>query len=345
MIHLIGISKYYSVGGRDIKALDDIHLYVSTGAIFGIIGESGAGKSSLLRSINLLERPSAGQVIVAGKDLTSLSKEEIRKERCLMGMIFQHFNLLGSCHVYDNIALPLRFLGLRREVIDEIITPLIKLTGLVGKERHYPHQLSGGQKQRVAIARALATKPRLLLCDEATSALDRKTTISILDLLKEINERTGLTILLITHELEVIKTICHQVALLDHGRILETSSVVDFFAHPKTDLAKRIVEDSLKMHIPADLKQELASEQIGQKKYPIVRIVFRKTLVREAVISRASRKFMIDISILQSNIEFIGENAVGFLLAELRGEKEAIEGCLAFFRVQLLDYEVMGYVS
>lgn len=344
MIELTNISKYFSVGKREIIAIDNVSLQVAKGSIYGIIGESGAGKSSLLRCVNLLERPSRGLVKVAGRELTTLSVPELRMARQRIGMIFQHFNLLGSKTVWDNIALPLKFINKKKDEIDQIIRPLIELTGLSGKETSYPHELSGGQKQRVAIARALATKPDVLLSDEATSALDPKTTQSILELLREINQKTGLTILLITHELEVIKTICDAVALMDKGRILEAQNVIDFFAHPKTSLGKNIVENSLKMQIPVDLKQEL-SLQSPTKKYPVVRIVFRGTLVREAIISMASRQFLIDISIVQSNIEFIGKNAVGFLLAELRGESEPIQQTLSFFSDRHLEYEVVGYVS
>ena len=246
MIELINISKNYRVGRREILAIDNVNLHVAQGCIYGIIGESGAGKSSLLRCVNLLERPSTGRVKVAGSELTALSKTELRTARKRIGMIFQHFNLLGSKTVWDNIALPLKFINKKKDEIELLIKPLIELTGLSGKETSYPHELSGGQKQRVAIARALATKPDVLLSDEATSALDPKTTRSILELLREINRKTGLTILLITHELEVIKTICDRVALMDQGKILEDQKVLDFFAKPKTALAKNIVENSLR---------------------------------------------------------------------------------------------------
>ena len=344
MIKLEGLTKRYLVNGRELLALNNVNLHVAQGTIYGVIGESGAGKSSLLRCVNMLERPSSGRVVIAAQELTTMSISELREQRRHIGMIFQHFNLLGSCTVYDNIALPLKFINTGKAAMEKIITPLIELTGLKGKERQYPHQLSGGQKQRVAIARALATNPRVLLCDEATSALDPKTTDSILQLLREINQNTGLTILLITHELEVIKSICHQVALINQGRILEAENVVDFFANPQTQQAKQIVESSLKMHIPANLESEM-SEKSSVKKYPIVRIVFRGHLVREAVISMASRQFLVDISILQSNIEFISNSVVGFLLAELRGEMVDVERCMKFFTDKQLDYQVVGYVS
>jgi D-methionine transport system ATP-binding protein len=345
MIELVDINKHFKAHGREIIALDQINLHVKKGVIFGVIGQSGAGKSTLLRLVNLLERPSSGRVLVDGQDLTSMSDALLRKTRRQIGMIFQHFNLLGSANVFDNIALPLKFMGLKKKAIDEAITPLIELTGLVSKEKHFPHQLSGGQKQRVAIARALATKPSILLSDEATSALDPKTTETILDLLRKINETTGLTILLITHELDVIKAICHQVALIDKGRIIESNTVEDFFAKPKSDLANQIVKSSLKMHLPPDLAHDLSPVKTGHKIFPLVRIIFRGTLIREAIISKASRQFMLDISILQSNIEFIGKSTIGSLLAELKGDCVAIDQCLHFFTQQNLEYSVVGYVS
>jgi D-methionine transport system ATP-binding protein len=344
MIDLKNITKRYKVNNREITAVDTVSLHVPKGAIYGIIGQSGAGKSSLIRSVNMLERPSAGQVFVGGKELTQLSLSELRRERRRIGMIFQHFNLISSKTVWENIALPLELINKSKAEIAFRLKPLIELTGLCHKEQHYPHQLSGGQKQRVAIARALATQPEVLLCDEATSALDPQTTSSILELLQEINHKTALTILLITHELEVIKSICHYVALMSQGRIIEAEPVIDFFAHPKSTLAKTMVETSLKMQIPTQLKEELGP--LGpHKPYPIVRIVFRGTLVREAVISLASRKFMMDISIIQSNIEYIGDHTVGFLLAELRGDKALIGETLNFFSSKNLEYEVVGYVS
>lgn len=344
MIELVGIKKRYHIEGREIVAIDDVSLQIPAGGIFGIIGESGAGKSSLLRSINLLERPDEGVINVAGLDVTAMNEADLRQVRRQIGMIFQHFNLLSSGTVYNNVALPLKFCGLSKHDIDERIHPLIEMVGLTDKLYHYPHQLSGGQKQRVAIARALATQPHVLLCDEATSALDPKTTESILSLLRDINEKTGLTIVLITHELEVIKSVCDRVALMAHGRIVEMQDVIDFFAHPQSDIAKELVESSLKMKIPPDLRREIDTTH-QEKKYPIVRIVFRGTLVREAVITIAARRFGIDISILQSNIEFIGKSAIGFLLAELRGDSASIKNSLSYFAEKELDYEVIGYVS
>lgn len=241
MIRLENIEKRFVVGTTECVALDNVSLEIEAGAICGIIGASGAGKTSLLRCVNLLERPDRGRVVVAGVDLTSLTTKELREQRRRIGMIFQHFNLLASTTVHDNIALPLIINGASSSEIEARVAALIALTGLSGKEKNYPHQLSGGQKQRVAIARALSTKPDILLSDEATSALDKNTTQSILDLLQEINETCGITIVLITHQLEVIKSICHDVALMHQGRIIESGSVQTFFAHPTTALARDLV--------------------------------------------------------------------------------------------------------
>lgn len=229
MIKLINVEKRYHAVNNSVLALDCVSLEIVSGSIFGVIGESGAGKTSLLRCMNLLERPDSGQVIVAGSNLTTLSAKELRETRRRIGMIFQHFNLLSTRTVYQNIALPLTLTKTPKHEIATRVVPLIELTGLTGKEQSYPHELSGGQKQRVAIARALVTQPDVLLCDEATASLDPKTTTSILSLLAQINRRTGLTIVLITHELDVLQAICDRMAVMAGGKIIETTTVDDFF--------------------------------------------------------------------------------------------------------------------
>ena len=225
MIKLSNISKTYTHKGKTIHALRGVDLDVQAGQIYGVVGQSGAGKSTLIRCVNLLERPTTGSVFVDGKDLTAMNDRQLLKARHDIGMIFQHFNLLSSRTVFDNIALPLELIGTRRKVIKEKVKSLLALTGLEDKARHYPAQLSGGQKQRVAIARALASDPKVLLSDEATSALDPKTTESILELLRDINAKLGLTILMITHEMEVVKKICHRVALIEGGELVESNDV------------------------------------------------------------------------------------------------------------------------
>ena len=234
MITFKNISKTFRGSGGLVHALSDVSLHVPEGCIYGVIGSSGAGKSTLIRCANLLEAPTEGEVLVAGQNLVELSSAELRKARREIGMIFQHFNLLSSRTVYQNIALPLELAGQSAAEIEKAITPLLELVGLEDKRNSYPSQLSGGQKQRVAIARALASQPKVLLCDEATSALDPQTTVSILNLLRDINKKLGLTILLITHEMDVVKSICDRVAILSQGRVIEENDVESFFLSPKT---------------------------------------------------------------------------------------------------------------
>lgn len=233
MIELKNISKQFEVKGKKITALDNVNLEVPKGTIYGVIGASGAGKSTLIRCVNLLERPTMGQVIVDGQELTAMSDKELIKARRNIAMIFQHFNLLSSQTVFENVALSLRLSNTPKERVEKKVNELLELVGLTDRKDVYPANLSGGQKQRVAIARALASDPHVLLCDEATSALDPATTQSILQLLKDINKRLGLTILLITHEMEVVKRICDRVAVIDKGQLIESGSVSEIFSNPK----------------------------------------------------------------------------------------------------------------
>ena len=232
MIKLENVSKIFDVSGKKLTALDNVSLDIPKGHICGVIGASGAGKSTLIRCVNLLEKPTVGSVIIDGKDLTQLSDAELVLERRNIGMIFQHFNLLSSRTVFGNVALPLELEGTPKEKIEAKVNELLSLVGLSDKKNVYPSNLSGGQKQRVAIARALASNPKVLLCDEATSALDPATTHAILKLLKEINRTLGITILLITHEMDVVKRICDLVAIIDHGKLIEQGSVSDIFSNP-----------------------------------------------------------------------------------------------------------------
>ncbi|MBX3709709.1 MAG: ATP-binding cassette domain-containing protein [Gammaproteobacteria bacterium] len=239
MIEFKKINKEYMVNNKIVHALQDIDLSINRGEIFGIIGLSGAGKSTLLRTVNLLEKPTSGQVYVDEIDLTQLSKKQLKQQRKNIGMIFQHFNLLKSRTAFENIALPLELLGQPKDKIKHDVHILLELVQLVEHKNHYPEQLSGGQQQRVAIARALATQPRILLCDEPTSALDPLSTSSILHLLKEINQKLSVTILLITHEMDVIKQICHRAGVLDKGYLIEQSSVTELFSNPKSSVVKQ----------------------------------------------------------------------------------------------------------
>ena len=254
-IELKHISKTFEQGQSDVHAVKDVSLSIEKGDIFGIIGLSGAGKSTLVRCINYLEVPTEGQVLIDGTDLGTLSEKELRKKRSEIGMIFQHFNLLMQKNVLDNIAFPLQLSGMKKKNAREIARDYLKTVGLSDKENAYPAQLSGGQKQRVAIARALAGSPKILLCDEATSALDPQTTASILSLLKEINETMGLTIVIITHQMSVVKDICKHMAVMEGGRIVEQGPTEEIFKHPQTPVAKQFLKDVLSAKDVESLEQ------------------------------------------------------------------------------------------
>ncbi len=317
-------------------------LTIEQGEIFGVVGQSGAGKSTLIRCVNLLEAPTKGKVIVDGRELTALPSADLLSARHDMGMIFQHFNLLSSRTVYDNIALPLELAGLSKSVIKAKVEPLLELTGLSDKDRHYPAQLSGGQKQRVAIARALSSEPKVLLSDEATSALDPKTTESILALLKDINRELGVTILMITHEMEVVKSICDKVALLEYGKLVEVAEVDNFFASPQSDLGKRFVKQSQQFELPSHIQATLNQQNDG---YPVVKLAFHGNDVEKPVISDLTRKFNIDVNIIQAKIEHIGTTNIGLLIAELIGTLEQSQQALDYLNQQPLKVEVLGYVQ
>ncbi|RBN39300.1 methionine ABC transporter ATP-binding protein, partial [Priestia megaterium] len=242
MIELKKTSKTYKVNGKAVEAVKDVSLTINKGEVFGVIGYSGAGKSTLIRCINLLEKPTSGEVIIDGKNLSKLSKQELQKTRRKIGMIFQGYNLLKTATVYDNIAIPLKLEGVNKKLIQERVEKYLSIVGLLDKQNHYPSQLSGGQKQRVAIARALAHEPEILLSDEATSALDPETTEAILSLLLKINKELGLTIFLITHELNVVQRICDRIAVMENGYVVEQGTVVSLFTNPKHPTTKRFVE-------------------------------------------------------------------------------------------------------
>lgn len=340
MIHIKNVSKKF----QQLTALRDINLHIERGSICGVIGKSGAGKSTLIRCVNLLETPDAGKIEIDGIDLTTLTAAELRKERHNIGMIFQHFNLLSSKTVYENIALPLKLVGKTTSDIKKIIEPLLELTGLTEKRDNYPRQLSGGQKQRVAIARALVNRPKVLLSDEATSSLDPKTTKSILTLLKDINKQLGITILLITHEIEVIKEICDQVAVLDHGEIVEQSSTLALFTQPKTIIAKELIRDALKLELPDKIKERLHIEA-DHGTIPVVRICFIGKTTTEPLLSTLVSKYNIHFNILQANIDLIQEQTIGILVVELFGEPEQIKTGISYLENKGLQIEVIGYVT
>ncbi|GAK18456.1 LOW QUALITY PROTEIN: methionine ABC transporter ATP-binding protein [Vibrio sp. JCM 19053] len=331
-------------GSKEILALKDINLHIDKGTIFGVIGSSGAGKSTLIRCVNMLEAPTSGSIIVDGVDLTKLSKKnQLVETRRNIGMIFQHFNLLSSRTVFDNVALPLELAGKDKSQITTKVTELLKLVALADKHESYPSNLSGGQKQRVAIARALASDPSVLLCDEATSALDPATTQSILELLKEINRKLNITILLITHEMEVVKSICHEVAIIGGGELVEKGTVGDIFAHPKTELAHQFIRSTLDLSIPEDYQARLQAERVDGS-YPLVRLEFTGATVDAPLMSQISRKYNIDVSILSSDLDYAGGVKFGMMVAELFGNEEDDNAALEYLRKHNVKVEVLGYV-
>lgn len=343
MIRLSNINKIFHQGTNAIHALTNINLHVPQGQIYGVIGASGAGKSTLIRCVNMLERPTSGEVFIDGQALTDLSEKELIFTRRTIGMIFQHFNLLSSRNVFDNIALPLELDNIPKAKIHQRVTELLKLVGLVNKKDAYPASLSGGQKQRVAIARALANSPKVLLCDEATSALDPATTISILELLKDINRRLGLTILLITHEMDVVKRICDQVAIISEGRLIEQDSVSEVFSHPKTPIAQNFIKSTLVLDIPEDYQRRLQMTPASDLS-PLLKMEFTGKSVDAPLISMVARKFNIDINILSSQIDYSGGVKFGFMLAELHGLDEDIEKSITFLEEHHVKVEILGYV-
>ncbi len=344
MIEIRNLNKVFHQGQRAIKALDDINLSVSEGAIYGVIGSSGAGKSTLIRCVNLLERPTEGSVVVDGVDLNTLSSNQLTLTRRKIGMIFQHFNLLASRNVFDNIGLPLELAGVSKQAIKTKVDSLLELVGLSDKKESYPANLSGGQKQRVAIARALASDPKVLLCDEATSALDPATTQSILELLRKINKEFNLTILLITHEMAVVKSICSHVAIIGDGKLVEQGAVGDIFAHPKTELARQFIRSTLDLSIPADYSARL-SDTKTENSYPLVRLEFTGASVDAPIISQVAREFNLDISILSSNMDYVGGIKFGLMLAEFFGTPESTEQAISFLKENKIEVEVLGYVA
>ena len=324
MIELRAIHKSYRVKGAAIPALTGIDLTVEAGEVFGIIGHSGAGKSTLIRIINLLERPSSGRVIVEGVDLLALGDEALRRFRQGVGMIFQHFNLLGSKTVGENIAYPMKIVGTADKAeIDRRVDELLQLVGLERHKHKYPKQLSGGEKQRVGIARALANRPHVLLCDEATSALDPQTTRSILALLREINERLRLTIVLITHEMDVIRTVCDRVAVIDSGKIVESGPVTQVFLHPRHPTTQRFVQET-ESFSAEDARAALA----GGPKKTIRRLTFLDDTVHQPLLTRTAREHGIDFSILSGRFGQIKSTACGQVTVAVDGEPAQVQAAL-----------------
>lgn len=344
MIELYNINKIYISNDAEHHALKNINLTIAPGEIVGVIGKSGAGKSTLIRCVNLLEKPTSGSVKINGVELTQLNPAQLREERHDIGMIFQHFNLFSTRTVYDNVAFPLTLLKKPQSEIHSIVTALLDRVGLSNRSEYYPAQLSGGQKQRVAIARALATKPSVLLCDEMTSALDPETTDDILELVRSLNKELGFSVLLITHEMHVIKSIADRVAVLDRGEIIENASVVDLFKSPKTPVTKRLIESVLKSELPAQLKSLLHDEQMPDD-HAILRLTFLGHATLEPIINELIRKTKVKVSILQANIEQLRSEMMGRMIVSIQLEKTELETAVNYLVEKSVIVEVMGYVD
>ena len=336
MIKLDHITQTYKTPeGREFKALDDVSIEIRPGEIFGIIGRSGAGKSTLVRCINLLNRPSEGTVTVDGKNLTELSEDELRESRRSIGMIFQHFNLLSSRTVYDNVALPLELVGTPKNVIREKVEPLLKLVGLTEHAHKYPTQLSGGQKQRVGIARALTNDPKVLLSDEATSALDPETTVATLALLKRINKELGLTIVMITHEMQVVKQICERVVVMNYGKIVEQGKVVDIFMSPQHETTKALIGNVMARDMPASILDRFRK---ARENHPnsdavyLLRLAFSGNEVTRPVISECSRRFNLDFNILRGTVDDVQGQTLGSLTVLIEAESSVFIEAVNFLR-------------
>ncbi|UTR11647.1 methionine ABC transporter ATP-binding protein [Evansella sp. LMS18] len=338
MINLSKLSKVFNTKDGKVTAVDNIDLTIEEGEIFGIIGYSGAGKSTLIRLLNMLESPSEGSVTVAGKKMEDLSKRELREARQEIGMIFQHFNLLWSRTVKDNIAFPLEIKGIPKEERENRVNELIRLVGLEGRGGSYPSQLSGGQKQRVGIARALANNPKVLLCDEATSALDPKTTDSILELLTDINKNLGLTIVLITHEMHVIRKICHRVAVMEQGRVVEQGNVLDVFKRPKENMTKEFVKQVTEPEETEETLKDLFGEKgIGH----ILQLTFVGGDAKKPLINNIVRSFDVTVNILQGKISQTQNGPYGSLFIGVDGEASEISRVKDYIREQQVEVEVI----
>ena len=341
MIEFTHVSKDFGSGEKMVRAVRDVSLTIQDGEIFGIIGFSGAGKSTLVRCINLLERPTNGTVVVDGKEMTALSPKELRLARRKIGMIFQHFNLMPSRTVFGNVAYPLQGQGLSKQAIQNKVRKLLKLVDIADKETAYPSQLSGGQKQRVAIARALANDPKVLLCDEATSALDPQTTKAILTLLKDLNQKLNLTIVMITHEMAVVKEICDHVAIMEHGQVVEQGEVFSLFADPKQPITQNFIRTTSNLQKIEELIEEGSPVVQLQPGEVIVRLSYIQKNVSEPLISTLSQRFQISLNIIFADIEIVQDAPIGGTVAILSGEREQITKAMEYLIEKNVGVEVL----
>ncbi|MEK3890303.1 methionine ABC transporter ATP-binding protein [Bacillus sp. FSL K6-3431] len=335
MIAISNLTKQYQTNKGMVTGVDNVSLTVDKGEIFGIVGYSGAGKSSLIRCMNLLETPTSGLVKVDGLELTKLSSNDLRKARLKIGMIFQHFYLISSKTIIENITFALKAATYPKVDQKKRAEELLEMVGLADKKDVYPAQLSGGQKQRVGIARALANNPSVLLCDEATSALDPSTTKSILALLKKINKELGLTIVLITHEMAVVKEICDRMAVMQDGRIIEQGQVYDIFATPETELTRQFIGDVLQLDIPEKLLKQCTGT--------VVKIQFKGSKAGETVVSDMLQRHQVKGNFLHGNIEYIQEEPLGIFIMELIGEKNEVVNAIQYLQERIGNVEVVTH--
>ncbi|KAF1679277.1 methionine ABC transporter ATP-binding protein [Veillonella sp. R32] len=338
MIELRHINKEFVVKKQQVQALQDVSLTINDGDIFGIIGFSGAGKSTLLRMVNALETPTSGDVFIDGVNINALSHNELRQVRKGIGMVFQSFNLLNSKTVYDNIAIPLRLNKVDQTTIDKRVKELLEFVNLPDKANAYPTQLSGGQKQRVGIARALATNPSILLCDEATSALDPETTEAILALLKRINQEFNITVLVVTHEIQVIKEICNRVAVMEHGRVVETGTVLDVFSHPTEAMTKRFVQTVIPERIPDSI---VANLQADTRHYELIKVRFLGDTVTKHVIYEINRTLAVETNIIFASVNQLQDSALGIFILQVVGDEATIQSVKEFISQNGLEWEVV----
>ena len=341
MIELRHISKDFGTGEHAVHAVQDVSLTVETGEIFGIIGFSGAGKSTLVRCINLLERPTSGEVLLDGQELTALPPKQLRQTRKKIGMIFQHFNLMPSRTVAGNVAYPLRGSGLSREQIAAKVQSLLELVGIGDKADAFPSQLSGGQKQRVAIARALANDPSVLLCDEATSALDPQTTKAILHLLRDLNAKLGLTIVLITHEMAVVREICHRVAVMEHGRVAAQGEVFNVFVDPRQDITRSFIRTTSNLQKVEEL---IAADSPVTRLKPgelIIRLSYVQRNAAEPLISVVTKLFDVSLNIIFADINIVQDAPIGGTVAIISGERSHITKAIEYFIDKNVGVEVI----
>ncbi|QPF31102.1 methionine ABC transporter ATP-binding protein [Acinetobacter lwoffii] len=338
MIEFKDISKQYELKGQTLHALNQINLQIPTGSIFGIIGYSGAGKSTLIRLINLLERPSSGRIIINGTDFTALDAKALRQERASIGMIFQHFNLMQTKTVAANIEMPMKLLGWSKAEREKRLEELLDFIDLKHKRHAFPDELSGGQKQRVGIARALANHPKILLCDEATSALDPQTTKSVLQLLKKINEEQGITIVMVTHEMDVIETVCDYVAVMEKGDVIETGSTLQIFSQPQHPTTKNFIQTVLQQHLPVNILNNLENQNHNS----IYCLKFLGSSAQETVIQVVIKQFDISLNILFANMTEINGTVIGQMFIQLLGDAQEIQAAIKFLEQHGVQVDQAG---